>query len=211
MKGVLLVDADSDVEEDGGLVGVLHFLDAEDGSVDLIVDPGQVGDGWSLSHSAELVVDGTVAEADPALVGAQIGHGDAAQMCADGASADNAGVAGVGNGGLGLLVELGGCGQRVGLVDLRLGQTTHEDEITVPAGLQHLTGGQLRNVELLVCVTNVSVTSDHLIVNDGDEGLDAQDVVAENEALNHVHLRTTDFVVTILFVPNSISKKQKLK
>ena len=89
MKGVLLVDADSDVEEDGGLVGVLHFLDAEDGSVDLIVDPGKVGYCGTLSDTTKLVIDGSVAEADPALVSTEIRHRDATQVSADGRSADN--------------------------------------------------------------------------------------------------------------------------
>ena len=74
----------SDVKEDGGLVGVLHLLDTEDGSVHLIVDPGQVSDGGALSHTAELVVDGTVTEANPTLVGTQVGHRDATQMRANG-------------------------------------------------------------------------------------------------------------------------------
>ena len=177
--------------------------------MDLIVDPWEVSDGWSLSDSAELVVDGTVAQADPALVGAQVGHWDAAQMCANGRRANDARVAGIGDGSLRFLVKLRGRWQSVGLVDFGLGQTTHEDKITVPGGLEHLARGQLRNVELLVSITNVSVTSDHLIVNHGDEGLHAQDVVAENEALDHVHLCTTNFVVTVLFVPNS-TDKQKL-
>ena len=133
----------SDVEEDGGLVRELHFFDTEDGSVHLIVNPWQVGDSGALSDSAELVVDGTVTEADPALVGTQVGHGDATQMRADGRAADNAGVAGVGNGGLRLLIELSGGWQGVGLVDLGLGQTTDENQITVPGGLEDFTGGQL--------------------------------------------------------------------
>ena len=193
----------SDVHKDGRLVGELHFFDAENWSVDLIVDPGQVSDGWSLSDSAELVVDGTVAQADPALVGTQVGHGNAAQMRADSRGANNARVAGVRDGGLGLLVELRGCGQSIGLVDLGLGQTTHENEITVPGGLEDLTRGQLRDIKLLVGITNISVTSDHLIVEHSDESLDAKNVVSEDETLDHVHLCTTHFIVAILFIPNS--------
>ena len=85
----------SHIQEDGWLVGILHLLDTKDRSVHLIVDPGQVGDGGSLSHSAELVVDGTVAEAHPALVGTQVGHGDAAEMRADGTAAHDGGVSSV--------------------------------------------------------------------------------------------------------------------
>ena len=56
--------------------------------MDLIVDPWEVSNGWSLSDSAELVVDATVAQAHPALVRAQVGNGDATQMRADGRTAD---------------------------------------------------------------------------------------------------------------------------
>jgi len=63
----------------------------------LIVDPRKVSNGWALTHSAELVVDGSVAQADPTLVGAQVRHWDATQVRADGRGANNAGVAGVGD------------------------------------------------------------------------------------------------------------------
>ena len=66
----------------------------------LIVDPGQVSDGGSLSDSAELVIYRSVAQADPALVRAQVGNGDATQVSANGGAADNRGVTGIGNGSL---------------------------------------------------------------------------------------------------------------
>ena len=194
----------SNVEEDGGLVGVLHLFDTKDGAMHLVVDPGQVGDGGTLTNTAELIVDGTMAQADPALVGTEVGHGNATKMGANGRAAHNLGVTGVGDSCLGFLVELGRGGESVGLVDFRLRETTDEDQITVPGGLENLTRGQLRDVELLVGVTHVSVSSDHLVVEHGDEGLDTKNVVTEDEALDHVHLGATDIVVTVLFVPNSI-------
>ena len=171
--------------------------------MDLIVDPGEVSDRGALSHSAELVVDWSVAQAHPALVGAQVGHGDAAQMRADSWTADDARVASIRYWSLWLLIQLGGCRKGIGLVDLGFGQTTHENKITVPGGLEALARGQLRDIELLVGVTNVSVASDHLVVKHGHQGLDAKDVVSEDETLDHVHLCTTDLVVTVLFVPHS--------
>ena len=65
--------------------------------------------------------------------------------------------------------------------------------------------GQLRDVELLVGITNVSVTSDHLVVDDRHEGLNSKNVVSEDEALHHVGLSTTDFVVTVLLIPDSVA------
>ena len=110
--------ARSNVEEDGGLVGEDLLLNADDGSVHGVVDVRQVGLGGSLSHSAELVVDGAVAQAHPALVCAEVGHGDAAEMGADGGADEDLGVLGVGEGGNGHLVEEGRVGEGAGLLDL---------------------------------------------------------------------------------------------
>jgi len=63
--------------------------------VDLVVDPGQVSNGRALTDSTELVIDGTVAQADPALVGTKIGDRDAAEMRANCRAADDRRVAGV--------------------------------------------------------------------------------------------------------------------
>jgi len=60
--------------------------------VHLIVNPGQVSDGGTLTDSSEFVVHGTVTKADPALVRAQVGHWDATQMSANGGAADDGGV-----------------------------------------------------------------------------------------------------------------------
>ena len=92
------------------------------------------------------------------------------------------------------------------MIDFGLGQTSDEDKVTVPGGLENLTRGQLRDVELLVSVANVSVASDHLIVQHGHEGFDSENVVSKNESLHHIHLSTTDFVVTVLLVPDSMKR-----
>jgi len=73
----------SDVEVYGRLIGVLHFLDAESRSIDIVVDVGQVSLSGSLSDAAELVINGTVTQADPALVGTNVRSRDAAQVSAN--------------------------------------------------------------------------------------------------------------------------------
>ena len=108
----------SNIEEDGGLVGEDLLLNADDGSVHGVVDVGQVGLGGSLSDSAEFVVDGTVAEANPSLVGTKIGNGDATEMGANGGAHENLGVFGVREGSHGLLIEEGRVGERAGLFHL---------------------------------------------------------------------------------------------
>ena len=175
----------------------------------LVVNEWQVSGGWSLTDSAELVVNGSVTQANPSLVGSEIWHWDATQMSANSRAAENGRVTGIRDGGLGLLIEHGGGWESVGLVDLRLGETSDEDEISVPRGLKNLTWWKLRDIKLLVSVSHVSVSSDHLGVDDGDEGLDSKAVVSENESLDHVKLGTSDFVVTVLLIPDSIQSMCK--
>ena len=67
----------------------MHLLNTEDGAVHLVVDPRKVSDGGTLTDSAELVIDGTVAKADPALVCTKIRNRNATQMSADSRSAHN--------------------------------------------------------------------------------------------------------------------------
>ena len=67
-----------------------------------------------------------------------------------------------------------------------------------------LSWGEFRDIELLVCVTDVTITGDHLVVNDSEDGLDANDVVTEDETLEHINLGAANFVVAVLFVPGSL-------
>jgi len=194
----------SNVQEDAGLVRENLLLNAKNGSVHLVVNVRQVTGGGALSHAAEFIVHGTVAEADPALVGAQVRHGNAAQVSADSRAAEDGRVSGGGNGGLGGLINESGVGKGVSEIDLTLSQTTDEDHLTVPGSLGDLTWGQLRDIKLLVGVTDVTITANGLVVNHGDESLDAEDVIAENETLEHVDLRTSNFVITVLLVPRSV-------
>ena len=194
----------SDVEEDAGLVGEDLLLNAKDGAVHLVVDVGEVSGGGTLTHAAELVVHGTVAKANPALVGTEVRHGNATKMSANGGAAQHGGVTSIRNGGLGLLIEQSGGGEGVGEVNLALGKTTHEDHLTVPGSLEHLTRGKLRDVELLVGVTDVARAGDHLVVNDGEDSLNTEHVRGEDETLEHVDLGALNFVIAVLLVPESV-------
>ena len=193
----------SDVEEDRWLVRELHLFNAKDWSMHLVVNEWKVSGGWSLTDSSELVVHGTVTEANPSLVSSEIWHWNATQMGANSRAAQDGGVTSIRNRGLGLLIELGRGWESVGLVNLRLGETSNEDKLSVPRGLKHLTWWKLRNIELLVGITNVPASSNHLGVDDSDESLDSEAVVTKDETLDHVHLSTADLVVTVLLIPDS--------
>lgn len=194
----------SHIEEDRWLVRELLLLDAHDWAVHRVVDVWQVGLSWSLSDPTELVVDGTVAKAHPALVGTEVWHWDATQVGANGRAHENLRVAGVGKGGNGLLIQEGGGWKSVGLLDLGHGESSHEDDLSVPGGLENLSWRKLRDVELLVGVSDVSGSSDHLVVDNTDDGLDTDNVRGKDKALEHVDLSSLDLVISILLVPKSV-------
>ena len=152
------------------------LLNAHNWAVHRVVDVWQVSLSWSLSDSTELVVDGSVAKANPSLVGTKIWHWDATQMSANGRAHQDLGVSGVGEGGDGLLIQKGGVWKSVGVLDLGHGKSSNEDDLTVPSGLKNLSWWELRDVELLVGVSDVSGSGDHLVVDNGHDGLDTNNV-----------------------------------
>jgi hypothetical protein len=160
--------------------------------------------GGSLSHTAELVIHGTVAEANPTLVGTEVGHGDATEMGANSRAHENLRVDGIRKRCHGHLIEEGGVWESIRFLDLGKGKTTDEDELSVPRGLEDLTGRKLRDVELLIGVTDVSSSRDHLLVESSHNGLNSKHVAADNESLQHVNLGSLDFIVLVLLVPESV-------
>jgi hypothetical protein len=68
----------SNVEENAWFVGEHLLLNAKNSTVHLVVDVRKVSCCGALSNTAELVVYRTMAQADPAFIGAQIWHRNAA-------------------------------------------------------------------------------------------------------------------------------------
>jgi len=180
------------------------LLNAHNWAIDGVVDVWQVGLSWSLSDSSELVVDGSVAKANPSLVGSKIWNWDASQMGANGGAHQNLGVSGVGKSSDGLFIQKGGVWKGVGVSNLGHGESSNEDDLSVPSGLEDLSWWELRDIELLVGVSNVSSSGDHLVVDDGDDGLDTNDIGRNDESLKHVDLSSLDLIVSILLVPDSV-------
>ena len=171
-----MLEKRSHIEEDRWLVGELLLLNAHNWAIDGVVDVWQVSLGWSLSDSSELVVDRSVTEANPSLVGSKIWHWDATQMGAHGRAHQNLGVSGVGKSGDGLLIQKGGVWKGVGVLDLGHGESSNEDDLSIPGGLENLTWRKLGDIELLVGVSDVSSSGDHLVVDDTDDGLDTNNI-----------------------------------
>jgi len=136
----------SNVDKDRGFIRELLLLNAENGSMHLIVNVGKIGGSGALTHTTELIVDGTVTKTHPTLVGTQIRHGNATQMGANGRAAQYLGVTGIWNTGLRLLIELSSGRQSVGKCDFRHCETTHKDHLTGPGSLEHFSWGQFWDV-----------------------------------------------------------------
>jgi hypothetical protein len=71
---------------------------------------------------------------------------------------------------------LGGQWKGVGIFNFSEGKSSNEDDLTVPSSLEAFTWWELRDIEFLVGVSNISGSSDHLVINDGDDGLDSNNV-----------------------------------
>ena len=167
---------DSYVEINGWLVWEDLLLNADDWSVHRVVNVWQVGLCWTLSNSTELIVDGTVTEANPTLVGTEIWNWNATEMGANSRAHKNLGVTGIGKSGNGFFIEEGSGWQTVGFLDFRDGKSSDENKFTIPGGLENLTGWELRDIKLLVGVSDISGTGDHLIIDGHKDSLDTNDV-----------------------------------
>lgn len=152
------------------------LLNADDWSVYRVVDVWQVGLSWTLSDSTEFVVDGSVTKANPSLVGTEIWYGNATQVGADSGANQHAGVTGIREGGNGFFIKKSGVWESVGLSDLRDSKSSNEDDLTVPSSLENLTWWKLGDIELLVGISDVSSSGNHLIVDDREDCLDTKNV-----------------------------------
>eukprot|EP00345_Euplotes_harpa_P015828 CAMPEP_0168353868 /NCGR_PEP_ID=MMETSP0213-20121227/23514_1 /TAXON_ID=151035 /ORGANISM="Euplotes harpa, Strain FSP1.4" /LENGTH=216 /DNA_ID=CAMNT_0008365575 /DNA_START=181 /DNA_END=828 /DNA_ORIENTATION=+ len=147
-----------------------------------------------------------MAQADPAFVRSQVRHGDAAQVRADGRAHQDRRVlrSGRGQERLRLFIENLCWSRCFGLLDFSRSQSSDEDQLSVPGGLQDLTRWQLLDVEFFVRVSDVSDSRDHLIIHDGRDGLGSESIERNDEPMEHVHLRSLELVILALFVPQSV-------
>lgn len=72
--------------------------------------------------------------------------------------------------------------------------------------MQDLTRWKLRDLELLVGISDISSSGNHLLIETGNNGLDSKNVAADNETLEHVDLSSLDFIVLVLLIPESINQ-----
>jgi len=145
-----------------------------------------------------------VAKAHPALVGTNVRSRNATQVSANGGGDIDLGVTAVIQLGERDLIESSGLGKSIRLRHLGLSESSDEDELTVPGGLHDFTGRKFTNIDFLVGISDVTSSSDHLVVDDGDDGLQAEGVTGEDEALEHIDLSTLDLIISVFLVPQSV-------
>lgn len=103
-----------------------------------------------------------------------------------------------------LLIKSSGLWESVSLSDLGLGESSDEDGLTIPRSLEHFTWWQLRDIKLLVRVSDISSSSVHLTVDDHEDGLKTKDISGKDETLEHIDLGTLNLVVLVLLIPQSV-------
>lgn len=145
-----------------------------------------------------------MAQAYPTLISSKIWDRDTTQMGANGGAHQYLGVAGWGKGSHWNLIELGGLWECLGLLNFSQCQSSNENKLTIPRSLQHLTWGKLRDIDLFIWVSYISGISDHLAVDNGEDGFDTNSITWEHESLQHVHLGSSDLIIPILLIPGSI-------
>lgn len=125
-------------------------------------------------------------------------------MCANSWAYQYLGVAGWWKGGYRIFIELSWLWQCLCFLDLSHGQSSDKNEFTIPRSLQDLSWWELRDIYLLVGVSDVSGVGDHLRVDNVEDGFDTNHIAWEYESLQHVNLSSSDLIISILFIPGSI-------
>ena len=70
--------------------------------------------------------------------------------------------------------------------------------------MEDLTWWKLGDIEFLVGISDISSSGNHLVVDNGENCLNTKDIRGKNKTLEHVHLSSLDFIISILLVPKSI-------
>jgi hypothetical protein len=125
-------------------------------------------------------------------------------MGADSAADQYFRVSSIGKGCNGYLVKSCAVWEGPRFSHFRKSEPSYENKFSVPRCLEDLTRGELWNVELLVRISDVSSSSDHLLVKAGNDSLDSQDIAAEHKTLKHVDLSSLQVVILVLLVPESV-------
>jgi len=157
-----------------------------------------------LSDSTEFVVHRSVTQANPSLVSTDVWHRNATQMGANGGADQHLGTDVWGERYHWLFIQKRRWGGWITFFDLAVSESSDENNLSVPGGLKHLTWWKLWNIELFIGVSDISSSANHLVVHGQKNSLQPNHIWGEDEPLHHVHLGSSDFVVTVGLVPHSV-------
>lgn len=155
-------------EADRGLSWESHLLNAEQSAVlvERVVDVGKVQQCGTLTHSSEFVVDRAVANADPAVVSAEVRNGHAAEMSADCRADQHLSVSSGVEANLADLIKHSGFWQGILLLHFLRSKPSNEDWRSIPYDLQYLSWWNFRDIHLKIGVAVISGPS----VEPADDG-----------------------------------------
>lgn len=194
----------SDIEVDWWLVREDLFLNADNWAVHRVVNVWQVCLSWSLSDSTEFIINRSVTQANPSLVCSEIWYWNTSQVSANSWAHKNARVSCIWKSNNWLFIEKSGIWESISFPDLRDSKSSNKDELSIPSSLKNLTRWQLRDVELLVWVSDISSSCNHLVVDNSNDCLDSKNVWGKHESLKHIDLSSLDLIISILLVPESV-------
>lgn len=157
-----------------------------------------------MSDSTEFVVHRSVTQANPSLVSTNVWHRNATQMGANGRANQYLRTDVWGKRYHWLFIQKCRWSSRITLFDFALSESSDENNFSVPGGLQDLTWWKLWNIEFFIGVSDISSSGYHLVVHGQENSLQSNHVWGEDEPLQHVHLGSSDFVVSVGLVPNSV-------
>jgi len=193
----------SHVKEDGWLIRKDLLFNTNDWPIHWVVNVRKIVLCRSLSYSSELIVNWTMAQTNPTLVGTKIRNWNTTQVSANGWTDQYVRVSCIRKGSYWLLIQKCGIRKRVGILNFSQSKSSHEDKFSIPRSLKHFTRRKLRDIEFFIRVSNISGSCDHLLIKAGDDCLYSKNVRTDNKSLEHIDLGTLDFVVFALFVPES--------
>lgn len=145
-----------------------------------------------------------MAKANPSLISSKIWNWNTSQVGANGWAHEHTWVSGIWESDQRLFIEEGGGWEGITLLNLGGSKSSHEDNLSIPGGLENLTWWELTDIDLLIGVSDVSSSSDHLVVDNGGDGLDSEHVSGDDESLEHIDLSSLDLVIFVLLVVQSI-------
>jgi len=189
-------------ETDGRLAGVLQLLNTENVVIKGVVDDFQVFKGGSLSDSTKLIIDTSVANANPSLVVTEVRNRNATQVSANGRADQHLRVLVVIEEDSFVFIEQCLFRQSMLLFDFLVSETSDEDRLSVPHNLNDFARRQGTDVNLKISVAIVSLPAGHSVDYSESEQTSQRGHGSPAKSIKQIDLGSTN--INVLFVVHAI-------